>query len=101
MRRLLWLGVGLAVGALVVRKLTRTAQAYTPAGIATSLTESAGSLVEELRGFVEDVRIGMAEREAEIHQAFADGVAFDDQFAELREDPRIGDRYIFPEEHQR
>ncbi|MFX0594880.1 hypothetical protein [Melissospora conviva] len=101
MRRLLWLGVGLAVGALVVRKLTRTAQAYTPAGIATSLTESAGSLVEELRGFVEDVRIGMAEREAEIHQAFADGVAFDDQFAELREDPRIGDRNIFPEEHQR
>ena len=101
MRRLLWLGVGLAVGALVVRKLTRTAQAYTPAGIATSLTESAGSLVEELRGFVEDVRIGMAEREAEIHQAFADGVAFDDQFAELREDPRIGDRDIFPEEHQR
>ena len=50
---------------------------------------------------MEDVRIGMAEREAEIHQAFADGVAFDDQFAELREDPRIGDRNIFPEEHQR
>lgn len=101
MRRLLWLGVGLAVGALVVRKLTRTAQAYTPGGIAHSVTESAGGLMESLRGFVDDVRDGMAEREQQIHEAFAQGVAYEDQFAELREDPRIGDREIFPEEHQR
>jgi hypothetical protein len=101
MRRLFWLGIGVAVGVIVVRKATRTAQAYTPAGIASSLTESAGGLVESLRSFVEDVRVGMAEREQEIHQAFARGEAFDDQFAELREDPRIGDREIFPEEHQR
>ncbi|SCE68783.1 hypothetical protein GA0070607_0388 [Micromonospora coriariae] len=101
MRRLFWLGIGLAVGVVVVRKATRTAQAYTPAGIASTLSESAGGLVESLRSFVEDVRIGMAEREQEIHQAFAQGEAFDDQFAELREDPRIGDREIFPEEHQR
>ena len=32
MRRLLWLGIGLAVGALVVRKVTRTAQADTRTG---------------------------------------------------------------------
>lgn len=101
MRRLFWLGVGVAVGVVVVRRVTRTAQAYTPAGIASSLTESAGGLVESLRSFVEDVRVGMAEREQEIHQAFAQGEAFDDQFADLREDPRIGDREIFPEEHQR
>ncbi|WFE98470.1 hypothetical protein [Micromonospora sp. WMMD964] len=101
MRRLFWLGIGVAVGVIVVRKATRTAQAYTPAGIASSVTESAGGLVESLRNFVEDVRIGMAEREQEIHQAFAQGETFDDQFAELREDPRIGDRNIFPEEHQR
>ncbi|MEU8219906.1 hypothetical protein AB0C47_29540 [Micromonospora taraxaci] len=101
MRRLFWLGIGVAVGVIVVRKATRTAQAYTPAGIASSLTESAGGLVESLRNFVEDVRVGMAEREQEIHQAFAQGEAFEDQFAELREDPRIGDRNIFPEEHQR
>ncbi|SCF24552.1 hypothetical protein [Micromonospora chokoriensis] len=101
MRRLFWLGIGVAVGVIVVRKATRTAQAYTPAGIASSLTESAGGLVESLRNFVEDVRVGMAEREQEIHQAFAQGEAFDDKFADLREDPRIGDRDIFPEEHQR
>jgi hypothetical protein len=101
MRRLFWLGIGVAVGVIVVRKATRTAQAYTPAGIASSLTESAGGLVESLRNFVEDVRVGMAEREQEIHYAFAHGEAFDDKFADLREDPRIGDREIFPEEHER
>ncbi len=44
--------------------------------------------MESVRGFVDDVRDGMAEREAEIHEAFAEGVAFDDEFAELREDPQ-------------
>ncbi|MBF9128973.1 hypothetical protein I0C86_08245 [Plantactinospora sp. S1510] len=101
MKRLLWLGIGLAVGALVVRKLTRTAQAYTPGGIASSLTESAGGLVQAMREFADDVRDGMAEREQQIHEAFAEGVQFDDQFAELREDPRIGDRELFPEEGTR
>ncbi|MFC8845509.1 MULTISPECIES: hypothetical protein [unclassified Micromonospora] len=101
MKRLFWLGIGLAVGVVVVRKATRAAQAYTPAGIAGGLSQSAGGLVESLRSFVEDVRVGMAEREQEIREAFARGEAFDDQFAELREDPRIGDREIFPEEHQR
>ena len=85
MKRLLWLGVGLAVGALVVRKLTRKANEFTPTGIATSLSQSAGGLVESVRSFVDDVREGMAEREQEIHQAFAAGELYDDQFAELRE----------------
>jgi hypothetical protein len=85
MKRLLWLGVGIAVGAVVVRKLTRKAEQFTPTGIATSLSESAGGLVESLRNFVEDVREGMAERENEIHQAFAAGELYDDEFAELRD----------------
>ncbi|TDC34524.1 hypothetical protein E1211_17425 [Micromonospora sp. 15K316] len=101
MRRLFWLGIGLAVGVVVVRKVTRTAQSYTPAGIASTLSQSAGDLTGSLRSFVADIRVGMAEREQEIHQAFAQGEAFDDHFADLREDPRIGDREIFPEEHQR
>ncbi|HET9517922.1 MAG TPA: hypothetical protein VFO77_09380, partial [Actinoplanes sp.] len=83
MKRLLWLGVGLAVGAIVVRKLSRKAQEFTPTGIATSLSESAGGLVESLRGFVDDVRAGMAEREQQIHTAFAAGELYDDEFAEL------------------
>ena len=90
MKRLLWLGIGLAVGAIVVRKVTRKANEFTPSGIATSLSESAGGLVESLRNFVEDVRDGMAERENEIHQAFAAGELYDDEFAELRTDGTRG-----------
>ncbi len=86
MKRLLWLGIGLAVGGLVVRRVTRKVQSYTPSGLATSLSESAGGLVESVRSFVEDVRVAMAEREREIHAAFADGVLYEDEFADLRDD---------------
>jgi hypothetical protein len=78
MKRLLWLGVGLAVGALVVRKLTRKANEFTPSGIATSLSQSAGGLVESMRSFVDDVRDGMTERESQIQQAFEAGELYDD-----------------------
>ena len=90
MKRLLWLGVGLAVGALVVRKLNQKANEFTPTGIATSLSQSAGGLVESLRSFVEDVRDGMAEREEQIQHAFAAGELYEDRFAELREDAGPG-----------
>jgi hypothetical protein len=78
MKRLLWLGVGLAVGAIVVRKLTQKANEFTPSGIATSLSQSAGGLVESVRSFVDDVRDGMTEREQQIHQAFAEGELYED-----------------------
>jgi hypothetical protein len=90
MKRLLWLGVGLAVGAVIVRKVTRKADEFTPSGIATSLSESAGGLVESLRSFVEDVRAGMAEREGQINEAFAAGELYEDEFADLREESQNG-----------
>jgi hypothetical protein len=95
MKRLLWLGVGLAVGAIVVRKLTRKAEEFTPTGIATSLSQSAGGLVESMRSFVEDVRDGMAEREQQIHEAFAAGELYEDKFAELRDDAQPGSQEGF------
>jgi hypothetical protein len=78
MKRMLWLGIGLAVGALVVRAVTKKAQSLTPQGIAGSLGQSAGGLLDSVRSFVDDVRDGMAEREQEIHAAFAEGAAIDD-----------------------
>lgn len=77
MRRLLWLGMGLAIGALVVRAVAKKAQAFTPSGIAGSAATSAGNLLDSVRGFVDDVREGMAEREAQIHAAFTEGVALE------------------------
>jgi hypothetical protein len=78
MRRLLWLGIGLAVGALVVRAVTKKARAFTPQGIAAQARDSAAGLAGSIRGFVDDVRDGMAEREAEIHAAFTDGSTLDE-----------------------
>ena len=75
MKRLFWLGVGLAVGALVVRAVTKRAQSFTPKGIAAGVSASAGNVLDSVRGFVDDVREGMAEREEQIHAAFAEGVA--------------------------
>lgn len=78
MRRLLWLGVGLAVGALVFRAASRKAQAFTPQGIAGSVQQSAVGLLESVRTFVDDVRDGMAERESEIRAAFDAGATLDE-----------------------
>jgi hypothetical protein len=83
-KRLLWLGVGIAIGALVVRQVTKTVHAYSPGSVAGSVRESAVGLLDSVRDFVADVREGMAEREAEIHTAFAEGVTFD----ELSEEPK-------------
>jgi hypothetical protein len=78
MKRLLWLGVGLAVGALVFRAVSKKAASLTPGGLAASARDTAGGWVDSVRSFVDDVRDGMAEREEEIHAAFLDGVALDD-----------------------
>ncbi|MBT8224272.1 MAG: hypothetical protein KJO75_02040 [Dactylosporangium sp.] len=82
MRRMLWLGVGLAVGALVVRAVTKKAQALTPGGVAMSARESATGMIGSVKAFVGDVREGMAEREAEIEAAFIDGVSVDADWPE-------------------
>jgi hypothetical protein len=68
MRRLFWLGVGAAVGALVVRKVTKTVQAYSPRGLASSAQSSAAGFFESLRAFVDEVRTATAAREQELHR---------------------------------
>lgn len=65
MGRLFWVTLGATAGVLVVRKLTRTAQAYTPEGMANGLA----SLGDGLREFAAAVREGMDAREAELRVA--------------------------------
>jgi hypothetical protein len=66
MRRMFWtslgIGLGAAAGVLVARRLRRTAEAFTPSSIA-------GGLAGTLRGFLDDVREGMHEREDELYSA--------------------------------
>jgi hypothetical protein len=78
MRRLFWLGVGLAAGALVVRAVSKKAQSYSPRGIAAAARGSGRNLVDSVRDFVDDVRDGMHEREYELRAALAAGVPIDE-----------------------
>ena len=82
MKRLFWLGAGIAVGVLVVRRLGRAAHAYSPAGMAETARNSAAGVMDSVRDFIADVREGMAEREAQIKAAFVNGESIpeDDDF---------------------
>jgi hypothetical protein len=77
MRRVFWIALGATAGVLVVRKLQRTAHAYTPEGMAERIT----GLGASLRYFADEVRAGMAEREIELRDALGiddDPTAADD-----------------------
>jgi hypothetical protein len=77
-RRALWLGAGIAVGVIVMRKVSQAMRAVAPSSIAGQARESAVGLVALVRDFVTDVRDGMAEREAQIQEAFDRGVTLDE-----------------------
>jgi hypothetical protein len=65
MRRLFWVALGATAGVLLVRKISRTAEAFTPEGLA----RTADGLGDSLRDFAESVRTGMADREQELRVA--------------------------------
>ena len=68
MRRLFWLAMGVTIGALIVRKLTRAAEKLTPTGMAQSFADALSDLAAAIRDFGADVRAAMAEREAELRE---------------------------------
>jgi hypothetical protein len=65
-RRLFYIALGATAGVLIVRKLTSTAQKFTPAGMQTGIAGALGGLGDAIREFGTEVRAGMAEREAEL-----------------------------------
>ncbi|MFL6240740.1 MAG: DUF6167 family protein [Actinomycetes bacterium] len=60
--RLFYVVLGATAGVLLVRRLTRAAEAWTPEG----MTNRVGAAVS---GFFDNVRDGMAERETELRTA--------------------------------
>jgi hypothetical protein len=85
MRRLFWLALGATVGALAVRKVTKTIEAYSPAGVGRSVA----SVGDGLRELAEVIREGMAERESELRVALGvDAGSLDPEAAQsLMQDP--------------
>ena len=66
MKRLFWLGVGLAAGSYLTRRATDAAQNLTPAGIGANLADGLRELGAGLGAFGAEVRAGMATREQEL-----------------------------------
>ena len=85
MRRIFWAVLGAVVGVLVVRKVTKTAQAYTPEGVARGLS----GVGEGLREMAQVVREAMEERDAELRLALGvdEGVIDPRQASALIERP--------------
>ena len=65
MRSVFWMALGATVGIVVVRRVSKAAQAYTPEGIGRSLTEA----LDAVRDLADDIRVAMAEREQELRVA--------------------------------
>jgi hypothetical protein len=67
-KRLFYLAIGAGVGVVAVRKVTRAASKLTPSGLAGGAISGLGG---SIRGFIDDVRLGMAEREIELTDALS------------------------------
>ena len=70
MRRLFWVGVGVAIGVTATRKVHaatgRVAERASPANIGASLGDGLREIGAGLGAFGAEVRAGMAERESEL-----------------------------------
>jgi hypothetical protein len=68
MKRLFWLGVGVAAGVVLSRKASETARQATPAGLASNLGDAVRELAGAIGSFGAEVRAGMSEREQELQE---------------------------------
>jgi hypothetical protein len=68
MKRLFWLGVGVAAGVALSRKAGQAARQATPAGLASNVGDAVRELAGALGAFGAEVRAGMSEREQELDE---------------------------------
>jgi hypothetical protein len=66
MRRLFWLGLGIGLGVLIMRRLNQIAERLTPKGMASTMGNALVDLVHEVREFTGELRATMGEREQEL-----------------------------------
>ena len=69
MRRLFWVVMGITVGVLAMRRLSRVAEKLTPQGMAGGIGAGLEELAASIRDFGSDVRAAMSERESELRQS--------------------------------
>ncbi|MDP9883947.1 hypothetical protein J2W21_001441 [Sinomonas atrocyanea] len=64
MKRIVWLSVGVALGAVAYQKISAARSLASPGGI----NRAVASLADSVAHFADQVRAGMAEREGELRQ---------------------------------
>lgn len=72
MRRLFWIGVGVAAAYYGTRWFRRQREKLTPENVAARAAERLGGVMEVVRMSVEDGRRAAAEREAEIRSSLGE-----------------------------
>lgn len=63
--RVIWMGAGVAIGVIAVRKLSSVADSYGPAG----LNRAMGEVSDSVASFADALRSGMQERESDLRAA--------------------------------
>lgn len=64
-KRLIWVGIGVTIGVLAVRKVSEAKENFGPEG----LNRKVGSLADSIAGFADVLREGMTQREADLRIA--------------------------------
>ncbi|WP_100444954.1 hypothetical protein [Glycomyces xiaoerkulensis] len=72
-KRMIWVGIGVAVGVVVVRKITKAAESITPGGVADRLSGAGAEMGQSMRAFWADVSEAKRAKEAELLDAFERG----------------------------
>ena len=65
MKRILWMGIGVAIGVIAFRKITEAQSTLGPEG----LNRAVGRLADGIYDFADAVREGMQERESDLRAA--------------------------------
>jgi hypothetical protein len=87
MTKLFWVALGATAGVLVVRRLTKAAESLTPEGAADRVAGGLRNLGDAVRDFTDEIRAGMAERDAELRYAL--GIAPDGTGTAQRAEPDL------------
>ncbi|GAB3231688.1 hypothetical protein GCM10027447_26980 [Glycomyces halotolerans] len=73
LKRMIWVGVGVVVGVVVVRKLTKAAESVTPGGVADRVGDAGAEMKASFRAFWSDVSEAKQAKESELLDAIERG----------------------------
>lgn len=86
LKRMIWVGIGIAVGVVAVRKLTKVAHSVTPGGVAERVGGAGAEMRESFKAFWADVSEAKQAKEAELFDAFERGEDISPLLADDEED---------------